>query len=43
MTLSEESKMTPTLNPHEAAPEALKAMAALESAVQRGGLDRSLD
>ena len=34
--------MTPRLNPYEAAPEAMKALVALENYVQESGLDHSL-
>src|ERR1700720_4576558 len=34
--------MTPRLNPYKAAPEAMKAMVALENYVQESGLDHSL-
>jgi AhpD family alkylhydroperoxidase len=34
--------MTPRLNPYKAAPEAMKAMVALENYVQQSGLDHSL-
>src|ERR1700674_977340 len=34
--------MTPRLNPYKAAPEAMKALAALENYVQESGLDHSL-
>lgn len=34
--------MTPRLNPYKAAPEAMKAMVALENHVQQSGLDHSL-
>ncbi|MGC2079314.1 MAG: hypothetical protein WA728_25475 [Xanthobacteraceae bacterium] len=33
--------MTPRLNPYKAAPEAMKALVALENYVQNSGLDRS--
>ena len=34
--------MTPRLNPYKAAPEAMKALVALENYVQESGLDHSL-
>lgn len=34
--------MAPRLNPYKAAPEAMKAMAALEAYVQNSGLEHSL-
>src|SRR5260370_10150754 len=34
--------MTPRLNPYKAAPEAMKALVALETYVQESGLDHSL-
>jgi AhpD family alkylhydroperoxidase len=34
--------MTPRLNPYKAAPEAMKALVALENYVQKSGLDHSL-
>jgi alkylhydroperoxidase family enzyme len=34
--------VTPRLNPHQAAPEAMKALVALENYVQGSGLDHSL-
>ena len=34
--------MNPRLNPHQAAPEAMKALLALENYVQQSGLDHSL-
>ena len=34
--------MTPRLNPYKAAPEAMKALVALENYVQQSGLDHSL-
>jgi AhpD family alkylhydroperoxidase len=37
-----DTTMTPRLNPYKAAPEAMKAMVALENYVQESGLDHSL-
>ncbi|MXP64883.1 carboxymuconolactone decarboxylase family protein [Roseomonas sp. M0104] len=34
--------MTPRLNPHQAAPEVIRPMLALEAALQEGGLERPL-
>jgi AhpD family alkylhydroperoxidase len=41
-TTERHTAMTPRLNPYKAAPEAMKALVALETYVQESGLDHSL-